>query len=123
MTPAIGPEEMARYRAGALARERARQQAADERRAAAWLLARRAAQLLREQFGAQRVVVFGSLAHGAWFHERSDIDLAAAGIPAEAFWRAGAALDHLDTAFSFDLVALESAPERLLRDIEEGVEL
>lgn len=114
---------MARYRAGAQAREKARQQAAERRREAAWVLAGRAAHLLREEFGATQVIVFGSLAHGAWFHERSDIDLAAAGIPAEAFWRAGAVLDRLDAAFAFDLVALEAAPLSLRQDIAQGVEL
>ena len=69
------------------------------------------------------MVVFGSLAHSAWFHARSDVDLAVAGIPPEAFWRAGSALDHLDPAFEFDLVALEDAPASLGEEIARGVEL
>ncbi len=50
---------------------------AEERFEQAWEVAYRAARLLRERFGATRVVVFGSLAHRAWFRPWSDIDLAA----------------------------------------------
>jgi len=86
-------------------------------------LARRAADVLRQEFGATRVVVFGSLAHGAWFHSRSDIDLAVAGIRDEDFWRADSAVNRLDPAFELDLVAIESAPSRLLSEIGRGVEI
>jgi uncharacterized protein len=88
MSTTVAPEAMARYRRGALAREEAHRRETELRRAAAWDLAHRAARLLREEFGATRVVAFGSLAHGAWFEPRSDIDLAVEGIPVEAFWRA-----------------------------------
>ncbi|RME45498.1 MAG: hypothetical protein D6791_10595 [Chloroflexi bacterium] len=64
--------------------------------------------------------MFGSLAHGAWFHPNSDIDLAAAGIPPQAFWRAWCALDQVSEGFEINLVALEAVPERLRREIETG---
>jgi len=83
-----------------------------------------AAQLLREEFGATRVIAFGSLAHGAWFEPRSDIDLAVEGVPVEAFWRAWCALDRLGSTVEIDLVAIESAPERLRDEIaQQGVAL
>ncbi len=124
MLTSVTPEAMVRYRRAALAREGAHRQAAEERRQAAWNLARRAARLLRDEFGATRVIAFGSLAHGAWFEQRSDIDLAVEGIPAEAFWRAWCALDRLDPTVEFDLIALESAPERLRDEIaQQGVAL
>lgn len=124
MLTSVTPEAMARYRRAALAREGAHRQETEQRRQAAWGLARRAARLLREEFGATRVVAFGSLAHGAWFEPRSDIDLAVEGIPAEAFWRAWCALDRLDSAVDIDLVAIESAPERLRDEIaHQGVAL
>ena len=124
MATAIIPEAMARYRRSALAREMALQQESERRRQAAWSMARRAAHLLQEEFGATRVIAFGSLAHGAWFGVRSDIDLAAEGIPAEAFWRAWCALDRLDPTVDIDLVAIESAPERLRDEItQQGVAL
>jgi predicted nucleotidyltransferase len=124
MTTTIAPEAMARYRQTARKRELAQAQAGERRRQEAWTVARRAARLLKETFDAKRVTAFGSLAHGAWFSARSDIDLAAAGIPPEAFWRAWAALDRLEPNFEIDLVALEEASERLLEEITRyGVEL
>jgi hypothetical protein len=44
-----------------------------ERWQRAWEVARRAADLLRERFGATRVVAFGSLAHRGWFTSWSDL--------------------------------------------------
>ncbi len=37
------------------------------RRQQAWRIARQAAQLLRDQYGAVRVITFGSLVHDDWF--------------------------------------------------------
>jgi predicted nucleotidyltransferase len=120
----IAPEAMARYRRTAQARELAQRQAVEGRRQVAWSVARRAARLLRATFGATRVIAFGSLAHGTWFGPRSDIDLAVEGVPADAFWRAWAALDRADPAFEIDLVAIESAPDRLRDEIDrQGVAL
>ena len=66
----------------------------------------------------------GSLAHGAWFGPGSDVDLAVEGIPAAAFWRAWCALDRLAHAIDIDLVAIESAPDRLRDEIaQQGVPL
>jgi uncharacterized protein len=124
MLTTIAPEAMTRYRRAAMAREGAHRQETEQRRQAAWGIARRAARLLREEFGATRVVVFGSLAHGAWFEQRSDIDLAAEGIPPQAFWRAWCALDRLAPAVDIDLIAIESAPARLRDEItQQGVVL
>ena len=124
MSTPVAPEAMARYRHAALACEEAHRQETEQRREAAWGLAHRAARLLREEFGATRVIAFGSLAHGAWFEPRSDIDLAVEGIPVEAFWRAWCALDRLGSTVAIDLVAIESAPERLLDEIaHQGVAL
>lgn len=117
MEAAIAPETLARYRRTAQAREVARQQETQNHRQAAWSVARQAARVLKEAFGATRVIAFGSLAHGAWFGPRSDIDLAVEGVPADAFWRAWGALDRLNSAFEIDLVAIESAPERLRDEI------
>ncbi len=121
---AIAPEVMARYRRTAQAREAARRREIEGRRQAAWSVARQAAAVLRETFGATRVIAFGSLAHGAWFGPRSDIDLAVEGVPADAFWRAWAALDRLAPGFEIDLVAIEAASERLRDEIiSQGVAL
>ena len=124
MTVAISPEKMAIYKRSARAREAADQQAQQQRRERAWVLARQAASLLKDQFGAKRVVVFGSLAHGAWFSARSDIDLLAEGIAPQVFWRAWCALDQLARDFDIELVASEEAAPQLLEMVaREGVEL
>jgi predicted nucleotidyltransferase len=90
----------------------------------AWKMARTAAQLLRERFGATRVVAFGSLTHRTWFTSWSDIDLAAWGIPPDTFYRAVALVTGLSPEFEIDLVAIEDCRASLWQVIvREGVEL
>ena len=59
--------------------------------------------------------------HGAWFHARSDIDLAVEGIAPEFVWGAGGAMDYLQAAFEMDLIALN--PRRSADEIAKGLEL
>ena len=88
----------------------------------AWSLARTAADMLRERFGATRIVVFGSLAHDEWFTRWSDIDLAAWGIPPNAFFRAVAAVTGLSAELKVDLVDPHDCQPALRHAIErEGV--
>ena len=84
----------------------------------AWEVARTAAELLRERFGATRVVVFGSLAHDEWFTRWSDIDLAAWGIPPDAFFRAVAVVTGLSAEFKVDLVD----PEDCRPDVHQAID-
>ncbi len=94
------------------------------RRQRAWRVARQAAKVLREQFGAQRVVIFGSLAQRGWFTQWSDIDLAAWGVPDERFYQAVATITALSPAFKVDLIDPETCRSRLRQAIErEGIEL
>ena len=95
-----------------------------ERREAAWAVAREAAELLRSRYGAARVLLFGSLAEGTHFSERSDIDLAAEGLrPSEHFAALGRLL-CLSRDFEFDLVDLSACPPDLHAVIlAEGVPL
>ncbi len=81
-----------------------------------------AKRLLVERHGAQRVVLFGSLARGDTT-ERSDVDLAVEGLQATTYFAAIADLTGLfDTPV--DLVEIERAPASLLARLElEGVEL
>ena len=73
----ITEQEMEIYRRSARERARKRQVELDERRQRAWEVARLAADLLKNEFGAPRVVLFGSLLRPQLFHARSDVDLAA----------------------------------------------
>ncbi len=94
------------------------------RRDRAWEVARKAAIILKERFGATRVLVFGSLAHRAWFTPRSDIDLCVDGIPVDKFFHAEAEVEALASVFKVDLVdSRECSPELLKQVEEEGVEL
>jgi uncharacterized protein len=90
-----------------------------QRRQKAWQLARQAAQLLREEFGASRVVVFGSLTREHSFTRWSDIDIAAWGIAAPDSFRAVGALMDLDEEIAVNLVDIATARPPLLATIEQ----
>jgi predicted nucleotidyltransferase len=88
----------------------------------AWELARQAAQILKTEFGASRVVVFGSLLHPKLFHQRSDVDLAVWDV--QHYFRAVTRLIDLEPGFDFDLVPVEDARPGVLETIErEGIDL
>lgn len=103
---------------------RAGQDQVHERWERAWRVAQAAAQVLRQQFGATRVVTFGSLARRDWFTPWSDIDLAAWGISPGAFYRAVATVAGMSSEFRLDLVTPEDCQSSLRHAIErEGVAL
>lgn len=127
-TPASAPmielsQKYAAYLPGIRRRWRERHDELARRRDTAWEAARRIATLLRDRYHATQVTAFGSLVHPEHFDERSDIDLAVAGISSGAFFGAWAAAG-IDCAFSLDLVDLgDCAPA--LRELiaREGVPL
>ncbi len=117
---ALTAKEWQAYQPGA----RITDEQATERWQRAREVARAAAELLRQQFGARRVVGFGSVANHTGFNRWSDIDLAAWGIPPESFYRAVAAVTGLSAEFEIDLVAPEDCPPSLRQVIErEGIDL
>jgi predicted nucleotidyltransferase len=93
----------------------------DERRSEALEHVEACIRLLRERFGAQRVIPFGSLVGGSPWHERSDVDLAVEGLPPADFFPAHAACrDLLPPGMDLDLVPLEDAyPEMRARILGE----
>lgn len=96
----------------------------NERRQRALELAYQAAQLLKTEFSAKRVVIFGSLAHEVWFNNWSDIDLAAWDIPPNRFYQAVAAVTGLSANFKIDLVDPETCRASVRAAIEQyGIEL
>ncbi|MCL0094223.1 nucleotidyltransferase domain-containing protein [Dehalococcoidia bacterium] len=114
-------EELEVYRRAARRRKWREPQ---ERRRRAWVLARRAADLLRERFRARRVVVFGSLVHEACFTPWSDVDLAAWGLRPEDTFRALGAVQYLDADIEVNLIDVATCSPSLLAAIElEGVEV
>ncbi len=120
----ISAEEMAQYRATARRREAKRRAARAARHKRAWEVARKAARLLKEEFGATRVVAFGSLLHSEVFGEWSDIDLAAWDLEGLEYFRAVARLQDIDPEFEIDLVDIDHCRPSLREHIlQEGVDL
>lgn len=70
----------------------------------AWELVPRLATILREQFAADRVVVFGSLTDKSRYTPWSDIDLAVWGIAPNQFYKAIGVLNEVSSEFKVDLV-------------------
>ncbi len=75
--------------------------------------------LLKERFGASRVVVFGSLVRKELFHRRSDVDLAVWDLDENIYYRAVGQLLYLDSEISMDLVRIEEASDSLRSRIEK----
>ena len=81
--------------------------------------------VLRQQFGAQRIRVFGSLADKERYTCWSDIDLAVWGIPSAQFYAALEAVNELSPDIKVDLVDPQTCKSPILKaDIEqEGVDV
>lgn len=90
----------------------------------AWEVVRMAESLLKDGFGATRVMVFGSLVHGYWFSPTSDIDLAAWGISDDDYFLVVARLQDISPEFKIDLVKMENCKPELSQVIMyEGKQL
>ncbi len=86
--------------------------------------AREAGRALKAEFGARRVVLFGSLAHGAWLGPASDVDLAVEGLPVGSYWRAWHRAEEFFPGRNVDFIEYEAASDSLRSAIdEEGLEL
>lgn len=122
--PGISAEDMAVYRSTVRRRLEHEQRELAERRERAWDTARKAAALLKDEFGANRVVVFGFLLRPECFSRWSDMDLAAWGIRAEDTFRAVGAVLDLDDEIEVNLVDMGACRPALRTVIErEGVEI
>lgn len=96
----------------------------EERRRAAHVVAQRIAAMLRRDFGAADVYLFGSSLRSGEFHALSDIDLAAAGIPSENYFAAVFAALRLGREYSVDLLQLSNCRPALRETIlREGIKL
>lgn len=122
----LTPEERERYIKAALRRPALSDLSPDEKSERERLLerVRKAAAVLKTRFDVQRVVLFGSLAHAAWFMPDSDIDLAVEGLASEDYWRAWREVEEIIGDRLVDFIETERASESLRRAIERhGVEL
>jgi len=118
----LSPMAMEVYRRTARARARVCQERLEARRSRAWEVAHRAAAILKDEFGARQVALFGSLTGATTFHLRSDVDLAVWGLEERHYYRAVSRLQDLDPSIEVDLVEVEHARPSLRAVIErEGV--
>ena len=124
MTLEISTKQMAVYRATARQRQQQKEQKLALRYQRAWEVAQRAAAILKEKFGVQRVVIFGSTLRIKRFHHRSDVDIAVWGLDKKVYYRAVACLLDIEPTIAVDLVEAEFTSPALLKVIEqEGVAL
>lgn len=121
----LGPEGWKRFVEAARRRAPAGPSAEEESdRAGLVARAQEAAKALKKEYGALRVVLFGSLAHRAWFHASSDIDLAVEGLAPGARWGAWRRVEEFFPGRKVDVVEYKVASDSLRRAIEdEGLEL
>ena len=115
----LSSSKLDEYRKTAIRRQKMRISKVKTRREKGWKLARKAAQLLRQQFHAERVAVFGSLLHESRFTQWSDVDIAAWGIPSDQTFRAIGAVMDLDSSVEINLVDVNTCSPTLLKAIEQ----
>jgi uncharacterized protein len=109
----------------ARAKEQSNREALERRRSQAMRIAQTAAEILRSEFGASRVVLFGSVLSDAGdrsFHQGSDIDLAVWGISDHLYFKAVGNLQGLSD-FAIDLVEPQDLPPYIFDAISKGVDL
>jgi predicted nucleotidyltransferase len=88
----------------------------------AWNLARNVALRLKTYYGAEKVIVFGSLLHREYFRSDSDIDIAVSGIPSRKFFRAVYDVALGEKNFDIDIVDMEDCKPYIRQAIErEGI--
>jgi len=118
----LTPEEKLAYRPREAIerRQEAENQQVEERWQQAQRLARQAAKVLYEEFGAVRVLLFGSAIRHTSFTPWSDVDLTAWGIPPERFYAAVAAVTGLSVDIKIELVDPEDCCLALRANIAHG---
>lgn len=117
------PESMDELRAAWAARRADAATALEERRQKARAVADEMAALLKSQYGATKVVLFGSVVEGK-FHAHSDIDIAAWGIAPVDRMAAYGDIVYFSREFEGDLVWMEQCKPHVAGEVARtGVEL
>lgn len=91
----------------------------EDRRVRALRKAKDCAEVLKKEFGATRVILYGSVLHPDIFTLHSDIDLAVEGVKESEFYYAGARVDAVAGDIPVDLTPLEDTKPYILKSIEE----
>jgi predicted nucleotidyltransferase len=117
----LSPEALKKYHPLDAIRKRRAKFSAEisARRRRAISTAHKAAKLLKSEFGAKEVILFGSLAQRASFSLHSDIDLAVRGIAPEKFYAAVSAMMDFSPEFKIDLVEPEDCSPAMFKNIEK----
>jgi predicted nucleotidyltransferase len=90
----------------------------------AWEKAKNAAKILKEDYAAKRVFVYGSLLKKELFDDSSDIDLAVEGIPEARFYKAVGEITKVIDTYNIDIVDYENCKSFLSDAIKkEGIEI
>jgi predicted nucleotidyltransferase len=116
----LSPEALKKYHPLEAIRKRRAKFSAEiaARRRRAMSAACKAAKLLKTEFGASEVILFGSLARRVGFTRWSDIDLASRGIPSEKYLSAMDTVLYLNPEFKIDLIELETCTPAMRHSIE-----
>lgn len=118
----ISKEKLDKYKASAACRWEREQERLSLSYRQRWVLAKKAAQLLKAQFGVQKVMAFGSITQKDLYHPFSDLDIAVWGLDEKLYYRAVARLLELDPDERVDLVRIEDARDSLRNVIgQEGI--
>ena len=117
----LSPEELKKYHPHEAFRRRKAKTRVEvaKRRRRAYSAALKAAQLLKTEFGAKEVTLFGSLAQRGSFTLYSDVDLAERGIPSDRYLTAMDTVLHLDREIKIDLVELEACLPAMRAEIKK----
>jgi predicted nucleotidyltransferase len=122
----LSPQKLKEYKPGQMKKIQSSResQLLEQNRQQAWILVRKAAELLKKKYGANKVIVFGSLANQVNFTRWSDIDLSAWGIPIDRFYAAVAEVADLSSHIKIDLVDPETC-KPVVRDsiLTDGIEI
>ena len=85
--------------------------------------ARKAAHILKNEYSADEVILFGSLLHKQFFSLTSDIDVAVSGIPCDKFFQALYAVGFLSD-IRVEMVDIEECRDYIKEIIKkEGIKL
>ena len=117
----ISADKMYGYIFAARKREQARQDCLRQLQSRGIQTAKQSARILRQEFGANKVVLFGSMLQPK-IHEDSDIDLAVWNLSKSDYFQAVGKLQGL-SEFAIDLIEAENAPDYIIEAIAQGIEL
>lgn len=116
-----GADKMCGYMLTARKKEQARQESLKHLQSCGIEVAKQAARMLRQEFRATRVVLFGSMLQPR-IHGDSDIDLAVWNLSKSDYFQAVGKLQGL-SEFAIDLIEVENASDYIVEAIAQGIEL